>query len=186
MFNMNDRISVLLSVGIPAVISIIGFLLTIFTLKKEFQNELVKQKANVQLEKMSTMPYEILELMQNMIDSGKNPSRALQEKLKAKMDRVFSTIYAYGTATSIHILAAMQSENYQNISASQEVNRYRMMAFYVLLTVQIRTDITGEVVSPEEWFKMKITDFQDNRDLFRATNNELVNELNLNRQYLMQ
>ena len=48
---MNEVISLLLSVGIPAIISIIGFIITIFTMKKGFQNELAKQKANIQLEK---------------------------------------------------------------------------------------------------------------------------------------
>lgn len=68
---MDNTALAVLSVGIPAVISIVGFIITIFTLKKNFQNELVKQKANVQLEKMSVMPYEILALMQEMINAGK-------------------------------------------------------------------------------------------------------------------
>lgn len=140
-----------------------------FYIKKDFQNELAKQKANIPLDKMSMMPYEILELLQNLIDLGKNPPHGLQEKLKAKMDRIFSTIYAYGTSTSIHILANMQSENYQNVATPERMNKYRMMAFYILLTVQIRADITGEVVSPEEWFKMKITDFQNNREIIKSS-----------------
>lgn len=184
---MNDIVSVVFSVGIPAIISIVGFIVTIFTLKKNFQNELVKQKANVQLDKMSVMPYEVLTLMQDMIDAGKKKgSPEIQQKLKEKMDWIFSSIYAYGSSKALHILAAMQSENYQNSVMLEKADKFRVMAFYVLLTAQIRFDITGEIVSPEEWFKMRLTDFQANREMIKAANNRLVEELNLCRQYLME
>lgn len=183
---MNETISLLLSVGIPAIISIIGFAITIFTLKKGFQNELAKQKANIQLDKMAVMPYEILVLMQEMIDAGKQKtSPAVQQKLKEKMDWIFSSVYAYGSSKAIHILATMQSENYKNAAMPENSDKYRTMAFYVLLTAQIRADITGEIVSPEEWFKLKITDFQANREMIKVANNRLVEELDLDRRYIM-
>lgn len=183
---MNEKASLLLSVGIPAIISIIGFIITIFTLKKGFQNELAKQKANIQLDKMAVMPYEILVLMQEMIDAGKQKtSLSIQQKLKERMDWIFSSIYAYGSSKAIHILAAMQSENYRNAAMPENSDNYRTMAFYVLLTVQIRADITGEIVSPEEWFKLKITDFQTNREMIKAANNRIVEELDLDKRYVM-
>ena len=183
---MDEKISLLLSVGIPAIISIIGFIVTIFTLKKGFQNELAKQKANIQLDKMAVMPYEILVLMQEMIDVGKQKtSLSVQQKLKEKMDWIFSSIYAYGSSKAIHILATMQSENYRNAVMPENSDNYRTMAFYVLLTVQIRADITGEIVSPEEWFKLKITDFQTNREMIKVANNRIVEELDLDRRYVM-
>lgn len=183
---MDNTALAILSVGIPAVISIVGFIITIFTLKKNFQNELVKQKANVQLEKMSVMPYEILALMQEMINAGKEKENVdFQNKLEEKMNWIFSSIYAYGSSMAIHILASMQSENYQNAVTPENADTYRAMAFHVLLTAQIRFDITGEIVSPEEWFKMKLTDFQANREMFKAANNRLVDDLNLNNKFEM-
>lgn len=184
---MDEIISLLLSVGIPAIISIVGFIITIFTLKKGFQNELAKQKANIQLDKMAVMPYEILALLQEIVDMGKQKtSLSAQQKLKEKMDWIFSSIYAYGSSKAIHILAAMQSENYRNAAMPENLDKYRVMAFYVLLTVQIRADITGEIVSPEEWFKLKLTDFQANREMIKTANNSLVEELDLDRRYIMQ
>ena len=182
---MNDTISLLISVGVPAIISIVGFGVTIFTLIQSFQNELVKQKANIQLEKMVEMPYEILELLQEMLDVGKQKSSSFPQKIKEKMDYIFSTIYAYGSSNAIHILAAMQSENYQNAVVPEKTDKYRMMAFFILLTVQIRADITGEFVSPEEWYKMKLTDFQTNRERIMQANNCLVQELNLDGQFMI-
>lgn len=182
---MDDISSLIMSV-VEIIISITGVIITIYTLREDFQNELAKQKANMQLDKMSTMPYEILELLQNIIDSRNDTAATLQKEIMDKMNRIFSTIYAYGTSASIHILAAMQSENYQNASAPNQADTYRMMTFYVLLTAQIRADITGEVVSPEEWFKLKITDFQNNRERIKVANNKLVEELNLSSQYIIK
>ena len=184
---MNDIVSGVLSVSVSAVISIVGFIITIFTLKRNFQNELAKQKANVQLEKMSEIPYEILILLQDIIDSGKgNFTSDAQQRIKQKMDWIFSSIYAYGSTKSIQILAAMQSENYQNAVTPELTDNFRMMTYYVLLTVQIRSDITGEIVSPEAWFKLKITDYATNREKIKTANNQLVNELSLNKQYMMK
>lgn len=183
---MNENTSTLLSIGIPAIISIIGFIVTIFTLKKNFQNELKKQKATVQLDKMAEMPYEILDLMDKIIRSGKiTPSQKEQEDLAQKMNVIFSSIYAYGSSNAIHILAAMQNENYKNSVSPESKNSYRVMAFYVLLTAQIRFDITGEIVSPEEWFKMRLNDFDKNRDQIVLANNCLVDELGLRKELKM-
>lgn len=130
---------------------------------------------------------EILALMQEMIDVGKHKtSLSTQQKLKEKMDWIFSTIYAYGSSEAIHILATMQSENYRNAAMPENADKYRTMAFYVLLTVQIRADITGEIVSPEEWFRLKITDFQTNREMIKEANNRLVKEFRLDNRYIMR
>lgn len=105
----------IISLGVPAAVSIAGFIITIFTMKKNFQNELAKQKANIQLDKMAVMPYEILALMQEMIDKGKKKvTPPEQQKLVERMNWLFSSIYAYGSSTAIMILASMQSENYKN------------------------------------------------------------------------
>ncbi len=183
---MSEALSLALSVGIPAIISIIGFVITIFTLKKNFQNELMKQKATVQLDKMAEMPYEVLDLMDKMINSGKMAlSQEAQKDLAQKMSAIFSSIYAYGSSQAIHILAAMQNENYKIAVHPENKNSYRVMAFYVLLTAQIRFDITGEIVSPEEWFKMRLNDFDQNRNQIMLANNCLVDELGLNKEFRM-
>lgn len=177
----------IISIFLPAAVSIIGFAITIFSIKKNLQNELVKQKANIQLDKMAVMPYEILALMQEIVDAGKKGNAPQeQKKIVEKMNWIFSSIYAYGSSTAIMILARMQSENYKNAVMPENTDRYRVMAFYILLTAQIRFDITGEIVSPESWFMMKMTDFQANRALIKEANNHLVEELKLNRHFIIQ
>ena len=56
---------------VTGLISIIGFIVTNSSMKKSFKNEFKRQRDNIALEKMSTMPYEVLVLMDEMIESGK-------------------------------------------------------------------------------------------------------------------
>lgn len=177
----------IISLCVPAAISIIGFIITIFTMKKNFQNELAKQKANIQLDKMAAIPYEILDLMQRITDIGKGKATPQeQRKVAEKMDWIFSSIFAYGSSTAIMILASMQSENYKNSIFSEKTDQYRELAFFVLLAVQIRFDITGIVVSPEAWFKMQIQNFQTAHSQIKEANNCLVKELKLDKRFLIR
>ena len=56
---------------ITGIISILGFIITYVSMKKSFKNELKKQRDSVALEKMSTMPFEVLVLMDEMFNSNK-------------------------------------------------------------------------------------------------------------------
>lgn len=182
---MDAILSTVLSTSIPAVISIIGFIVTYASMKRNFQYELNKQKSTIQLEKMSSMPFEVLSFMQEIIDSGKTKKGLLENQLKSKMEILFHTIFAYGSPSSIRILATMQSENYLNAKSPESANTYRMMSFYILLATQIRYDITGQIISPEEWFKMRLTDYNSSKDKFVIANNTLVKELELNKGFII-
>ena len=76
----------------------------------------------------------------------------------------------------------MQSENYQ-LDVTKTENRYRILAFYPLLVTQIKYDVTNIVNSPELWFRLKIKDYQDLRDIMVKENNKIVDELDLNKEF---
>ena len=183
---MNETLQICLSVGIPAMVSIIGFIVTVKTMKSNFQNELKKQKADVQLEKMAPIPYELLELLQSIINGtkNKNSKRANSDSYQEKLNYLYSSIFAYGSINAIRIIAYMQKKNYENIDNDQR-DYYKGIAIYVLAVVQIRYDITGEVVSPEYWYQLKITDYSANREKIKKANNELVKELKLDLRFMI-
>lgn len=81
-------------------------------MKKNFKNELKRQRDSVALEKMSTMPYEVLALMDEMIESGKIKNET-QKKITMEQNfkyfkEIMNTIYSYGTEKSIKIVSLMQ------------------------------------------------------------------------------
>ena len=67
----DDLKGAIITALVTGIISIIGFIVTNTSMKKNFKNELKRQRDSVALERMSTMPYEVLVLMDEMIESGK-------------------------------------------------------------------------------------------------------------------
>lgn len=184
---------------VPSLVSIVGFLVTYFMSRKnlkdglaltekEFQNELLKQRSDKRLELMASAPYDALVLMQDMIDSGKNKKHSFPDtKLLEKQNNLYFKVYAYGSPSSLHILSSMQSENYQaNMNSIVSVNAHRLICYYVLLASQLRMDVTGETVNPEEWFKMKFSDYHKTKSLFADANNQLVTEINPSKDFFIR
>ena len=78
----------------------------------------------------------------------------------------------------------MQRENFL-ATGKKENNAYRVTSLYILLVTQIKYDITGIVVCPELWFQTRLTDYATKRNEFKAINNRLVTELNLNKGFII-
>lgn len=165
---------------IPAVasgiISIIGFIVTNNSMKKNFRNELLRQRDTIALEKMATMPFEIL----TFLDKSLKPQEA-EDQLN-QFNKILNTIYSYGSADAIKIAALMQHENYTALD-THECNSYRTTAIYVLLATQIKYDITGIAISPDLWFQMRVREYTTSCDELRAATNQLIDELKLNQDF---
>lgn len=171
-----ELLGVLITSGVTSIISIIGFIVTYKSMKRNFKEELEKEKASIHIEKMSSIPYEILKLMDNMMQtSGKGD---YLNDFTSLMD----TIYAYGSKDAIKIAATMQKENY-SLRNTKTFNKYRAISMYILLATQIKSDVTGIRVSPELWLEMKITDYTKNRNDFKRANNDIVEELKLEKSF---
>ena len=69
---MERTAEILLSSGIPAVVSIIGFFITYFLNKRNIKEEVNKLRMNVQLEKTADLPYRIQELLKSLMETGAN------------------------------------------------------------------------------------------------------------------
>lgn len=183
----DDLKGAIITALVTGIISILGFIVTNNSMKKNFKNELKRQRDNMALEKMSTMPYEVLVLMDEMIESGKGRNetqnkRIMEQNLK-HFKEIMNTIYSYGSESSIEIVSLMQKENYATSKNDIFLDKYRMMSLYVLLATQIKYDITEIAVSPELWFQMRLTDYEVNKDEIKNANNKLVDELNLKKEF---
>ena len=180
----DDLKGAIITALVTGIISIIGFIVTNASMKKNFKNELKRQRDSVALEKMSTMPYEV---MDEMIESGKIKNELQKKKTMEQnfkhFKEIMNTIYSYGTEKSIKIVSLMQKENYAANGKTASLDKYRMMSSYVLLATQIKYDVTEISVSPELWFQMRLTDYEANREEFMNANNKLVDELKLKEEF---
>lgn len=199
--------SAIISTVVTALISIIGFIVTYMSMKRNFKNELSKQKSGVALDKMSTVPYETLNLYDSIMEpikikkqieilqksSTKNDLievKALEQKIKEsenalpdKMSELLNKIYSYGSENAIRIVSQMQHENYLICEHIERSEKYRNMAFYILLATQVKYDVTGVAISPRLWYQMRLTDFDVVEKAIKEANNKLVLELNLNAKF---
>ena len=164
-----ELLGVIITSGVTSIISVIGFIVTYKSMKRNFKEELEKEKTSIHIEKMSSIPYEILKLMDNIMQTGGKGD--LLNDFTSLMD----TIYAYGSKEAIKIAATMQKENY-TLRNTVSFNKYRAIS---LLATQIKSDVTGIRVSPELWLEMKITDYANNKEEFKKVNNDIVRELKL-------
>ncbi|MCC3360370.1 hypothetical protein LLE98_03285 [Holdemanella porci] len=170
--NINDSMLGVLN----ALFTLIGFVVTIYTFKKSLKNELIKTQNSITLDQVRDLPYEVLDNFDKLNDDSYNEEQRLKD-----FSAVMKKIYAYGSKDAISIISKMQEENYQNLS--QNKNMYRPVCFYILLATQIKFDVTGDSVSPELWYKMKITDYGNNKTIIKNENNKIVKQLNLNKKF---
>ncbi len=157
----DDLKGAIITAVVTGFISIIGFIVTNLSMRKNFKNELIKQRDSIALEKISTMPFEVLDLRDRMIKA--NNGRIGKTELDS-FKKMMNSIYSYGSERAISLVALMQEENYAANGDSSKLDKFRVMSLYVLLAAQIKFDVTGTYVNPEQWFKMRLTDYDKNRD----------------------
>lgn len=198
----------LISTFVPAFISVVGFVVTYFKMRHSFKEESIKQKRSITLERMAKIPYDVMQLYNHIMESSnvddtlkklnmsrqnekayRNRMKKLEDGLFEEMNELYTRIFAYCTKEAVSILAAMQKLNHSMLDSemeSDEVNKYRIMAYYVLLATQIKFDVTSEVVNPKMWYEIKISDFDLVKDDIIRINNEIVSGLGLNKGFTVE
>ena len=182
---MSDTIkAALISAMIPALISIIGFIATNRSVKRDFKNEILKQRNEIALNKMATMPtmpMRILELLGTIIETG-----GQNEELAKEFDGFMNEVYAYGSENAIALISKIQKDNMFFGDNVADRNLYELIAMYILLATQIKYDVTGIIVSPEKWYEMRMNDYEINREKMRLANNNVVKMFELNKRFYIK
>ena len=181
-YEMSDTIkAALISAMIPALISIIGFIATNRSVKRDFKNEILKQRNEIALNKMATMPMRILELLGTIIETG-----GQNEELAKGFDGFMNEVYAYGSENAIALISKIQKDNMFFGDNVDDRNLYELIAMYILLATQIKYDVTGIIVSPEKWYEMRMNDYEINREKMRLANNNVVKMFELNKRFYIK
>lgn len=193
---------------VTSIISIIGFVVTNLSMRKNFKNELAIQRDSTALEKMATIPYDMLDYYDIIMKLGKsnqeledydknNPTKLqsmnrkiLKEKkiqceteFLCKMNYLYNTIYAYGSETAIKIVSKMQSENYIAKDNPTQEQKVKAIAYMILLATQVKKDVTTIVVNPKYWLQMRLTDYNVNYEEIDKAINLVIDELELDKNF---
>lgn len=168
---MDENTAVIISACITAFVTISGFIVTYFLNKRNFKEEINKQKVNINLDKIADLPYKIQNLMDTMLD--KKNDRAMVSAFKD----LVSLIFAYGSKEAIKIVTSMQEMNYLVAANPESVDKNTVMVYYILLLCQVKYDLTGIEINPEYWYRMRLTDYTKMKDFLDQENNKIVKRL---------
>ena len=180
---MNDAIiSAIISATIPSIISVIGFIVTYEMNKRNYKEELDNSKTTLNIEKLQSIILDVSNLMNN----PNNISVDTYQELVSK-------ILSYGSYDSIKILTHMQTTLYNRNNEEQSGKNFSnietrdftvfTLSCYSILIAQIKYDLTGEIIPPLTYAKIKLTDFTKLENEFYIKSNEIIDDLNLNEQF---
>lgn len=158
---------------LTAVITILGFIITYNGTTRTFKQEVQKEKVSLFLGKVESLPMQIQELMNDILD--KQGTESYLQRFKAIMAQLF----AYGSKDAIKLTASMQELNYKIAETPDSVEKNKLIAYYILLICQIKYDLTGIEISPQYWYRLRLKDYASMRQSLDKANNEIVDELGL-------
>lgn len=143
--------------------------------QKTFRNEVRKDKIARTMESIQDLPIEICELIDLSLKKTQN------ENIEEKNKKIMSKILAYGSKDAIKIVIKMQRYLYD--SQGKSINS--SLALYGLLIAQLKYDLSSEVISPESYFLLRITDYDKVKEEIRQELNNTVTDLKLNKQFMV-
>lgn len=167
----------LLSIIIPSTVSIIGFIISYWQNRKYIENEVLKNKRSLMLEK----GIELIGKAKVFIDYNK-----MGELSQNKLNDLVNDIYLYGSKDVITILSEFMQYNYQIQVKRDQNNICKMMAYCTLLVVQLKYDYFGEITNPIDTLKIRLKDIYTKKDFYKDMKiniNSIVEELNLNKEF---
>ncbi len=161
------------------VVTLIGIFLAYYGIKRNFRNEVSKIKQKVAIDAMQELPYEICNLMAMMTDKKSN----LNQNVKSLRNILFKII-SYGSKDAVKLAILMQQLAYKK--ERTKTDGHIQLAAYSLLIVQVKYDLTSEIISPESYFKIQLTDYETTKDIFASKMNKIIEDLELNSKFLIK
>lgn len=167
---------------IPASVTIIGFVVNYFTTKSGIKNEIKKQQGSIRLDKLLQCLEEYQETYRAILNSSK-----LNEKEKEKVitkqvyafQKIMDYVYLYGSEDACRIAAEWQQYTYTKTN-NDESNSIVPVCYSNLLIAQICLDVTGDCNNPSYYYRIKLTDFIEQKAEIEKIHNTIINELDLN------
>ncbi len=165
---------------ITVIVTILGFIITYFMTKKNFKDEVMKNKLAINANIIKDLPYEVCLLMDKLLHNKQS------EIIIDEYSNLFSKILSYGSRDAVSIVIQMQQLCYVNSCENDKGKMYEMLGCYALLITQIKYDLTSEIISPESWFEMKCNDYMLLKNDIKLAINNIITKLELNTSFIVK
>lgn len=172
-----------LTLIVPSLITIIGFIVTSINNKNIFEQNIQKYKTEHQILDLNGLQKDALECANVLCRLVGNDKEAYS-KLKQLQNKVHSTVISFGSEDAVKIMLYIKNLIYIGADDGEAISNRELIAAYVLLSMQLKYDTTGIKTSPNAWYigsftssKMLETGFYDDSVI---AINKIVEKLKLN------
>lgn len=172
-----------LSIFIPSLITILGFIITSINNKKEFNQSIQKYKTEHQISDLYGLQKDAIECSYALCRLISSPEGDYTE-IKRLQNKINLTVICFGSDDAVKIMLYIKRMVFSGVDDGASVSNRVLIAAYVLLAMQLKYDTTGIKTSPEVWYigmftsnKMLSSGFYE--DSVIAVN-QIVDEIGLN------
>lgn len=120
-------------------VTILGFVINYFVTKRNFQEEIKKEKIGKTTEVIQSLPYKICTMMNSVLHGYKIEDNQYEEIM-------FKTL-SYGSRDAVNIAIKAQ-HMVRSVSKLSEGDRFLVLTAYALLITQLKYDLSSEIISP--------------------------------------
>ena len=167
--------------NLNVIVTIFGFFITYKLTTKTFSNEIIKSKIDHNVEAIHSLPLELCNMM-SKIQQGKGNKSAVSP---SEYEKLMTKIFAYCSKDAVTIAVEIQQTFYKVNKTGEDYGQYLLVLFALLIT-QLKYEISDEIISPESWYKLKINDYETERESFVGKLNETIKKLDLNKKFLVK
>ena len=187
----DNLIGVLISTIITGIITIIGFAVTYFSMRRNFKNELQKQHKEVIVEKLSDSSDKFVKairicsnaLSDNTLSVDDNGKVNIDPNLFDQFDAAVAELILYGTDDMINVMYYASKKGSSILPLKHRL--VLVISAFLLVFAMIRHEFTGVLTNPDNYFMIVISSYEEYFDLFKEYTNEIVTELKLNEGYMI-
>lgn len=140
---------------LAAVMSFLGAVIGALPLMITFWGDKHKEKLSRQREDLHNAQLDALEYVNLMleyignINLGKEVSSDTEDKLNKNRKKIKETVFACGSSDAIKLVEYI---DYSLYNKKVDSGDQRIITAYIMLTLQLKYDLTGIKVSPEAWY----------------------------------
>ena len=167
--------------NLDVVVTIFGFCITYKLTTKNFSNEIRKSKIDHNVEEIHSLPLELCNMMSKIQQSKGNKNSVSASEYEKLMTKIF----AYCSKDSVTLAVEIQQTFYKINKTNEDYGQYLLVLFALLIT-QLKYEISDEIISPESWYKLKITDYETSRDTMVDEINQTIKNLDLNKKFIVK
>lgn len=152
------------------VTAIVNMIWKLIENKKQFADTKYLQISNYYRNRSGEDMHKILNQWTDMLMSNDDPKVKKRMADSVHLKNLIKQTYLYSSPETVRRLANYQAYNYRE---SEKDDFYEMLVLVTGIIVSLRHDFTGDWVSIGETLKLKLTDYEKNKQGFQEEINKL-------------